>query len=82
LSGSKYAFGALPIIHSLFILDFFLSRPQWEELLKTSVFANPWALGALIQLAQTQFYLLWEVFLVWTLFAFGVLIFSRKHLVN
>ncbi len=82
LSGSKNASWAVPIIHTFFALNFFQSRPLWEELLKTSVFANPWALGALIHLAQTQFFLLWEVFVVWSVFAFGMLVFSRKHLIN
>lgn len=82
LSGSKNAFWAIPVIHGVFALDFFQSRPLWEDLLKTCVFANPWAMGAMIHLAQSQFSLLLEGFAVWSFFAAGVLIFSRKHLIN
>ena len=82
LSGSKQALWAVPLFHLCAAVEFFLSYPVWKNFLENEVVYPPWFSGSLVMVAKSQSFLFLELFAVWSLFVFGALLFSRKHLVN
>lgn len=82
LSGFKYTPWVVLVIHGWFAADFFQSYPIWKELLQSDVFYTPWVSNLLMHLAKSQSFLFLELFGLWSFFVIGVLLFSRKHLVN
>jgi hypothetical protein len=82
LSGSKLALWAVPLIHVLLSGDLFVSRPEWIALLSGGLSSSPALLGVLLRSAHGPSFLLPEIFVSWSLLLVGILIVSRKHLVN
>ncbi len=78
LSGSKLAFGVVPVIHGIFLVDIVLSRPLWNDLLQSGKVAA----SSLTPTTPSQPFPLVDFFVVWTLYVVLTLIFSRKHMVN
>lgn len=82
LSGSKRALWVVPLVHAWFLVDFSRSYPVWKGLLESDFFYTALVSNELVQVARTQSCSLLLLFGGWSLFVFGVLFFSRKHLIN
>lgn len=82
LSGSKLALWVVPLIHLLFMVDFFVSRPAWNGVLSGDLTSAPKLVGFLVQLGQNHSTLFPEVFVSFSLFLCVTLLLSRKHLIN
>lgn len=78
LSGSKLALGVVPIVHVIFGVDLFLSGNIWNKLIQN----DPLFPQRFLHLVNAEPFHFLNFFALWTLFAIGALIFSRKHLMN
>lgn len=78
LSASKLALWVVPLLHGIFLVDMFTSETVWRQLLQD----DPLAAAGLFHLLKTIPFPLPNLFVLWSLFVFGALAFSRKHLVN
>src|SRR5581483_7971452 len=78
LSGSKFSFVAIPVIHGLFLVDLFMSHDLWTALLPKDSLGG----ANLAHAIHAEPFPLLNLFILWSLYLLGTLLFSRKHLVN
>ena len=82
LSGSRQALWTVPLVHFLTAVEFLMSYPVWKNYLENEVVYPAWFSGSIVMTAKSQSFLFLELFIVWSLFVCGAILFSRKHLVN
>ena len=78
LSASKLALWMVPFFHGVFLVDIFLSENAWRRLLQD----DPMAAAGIFHFLRSEPFPLLNLFVLWSLFVIGTLLFSRKHLVN
>ena len=79
LSGSKFAFWVVPLVHAFFLADFFFSEESWKIILKNDLLASS---PMLLHWLGTQPVSPLFFFTALTVFELAALAFSRKQMVN